>query len=183
LARFASDQAKAFGSQLSTAYARYLVERVGLNQQIVASEVEKLSLLGGTINRARIDAMTEPTPQSTIFQLIDAAMSGRADRALKLYDEQRSLKVEPQQILAMLAWQLHAMALVKAAGDRGPDRVAKEAGLSPYVASKTAALVRGLTLGHLVRLVDELVRTDIRSKREALDLDAALKNFIIKLAQ
>jgi DNA polymerase III delta subunit len=182
LARWASEQAKASGSQLSTADARYLVERIGLNQQIVASEVEKLSLLGGTIDRTRIDTMTEPTPQSTIFQLIDAAMNGRVEHAMKLYDEQRSMKVEPQQIVAMFAWQLHAMAVVKAAGDRSPDRVVKEAGLSPYVASKTASLVRRLTLGRLVQLVDELVQIDIRSKREALDLDAALKNFIIKLA-
>lgn len=183
LAHWASEQAKAAGAQLSTADARYLVERIGLNQQIVGSEVEKLALLGGSIDRERIDTMTEPTPQSTIFQLIDAAMNGRVQQALKLYDEQRQMKVEPQQIVAMFAWQLHAMALVKAGGDRSPDNIAREAKLSPYVASKTASLVRSLTLGRLIQLISGLAQIDLRSKREALDLDEALKNFIIVLAQ
>jgi DNA polymerase-3 subunit delta len=183
LARWASEQAKVRGARLGTADARYLVERIGLNQQIVGNEVEKLSLLGGDIDRERIDAMTDETPQSTIFQLIDAAMNGRIDRALKLYDEQRSMKVEPQQILSMFAWQLHAMALVKAAGERSPDAIAKEAKMSPYVASKTAALVRGIGLSRLVQLIRGLAQIDLRSKREALDLDEALKYYIVVLAQ
>lgn len=183
LMRWASEQAKAAGAHLSTADARYLVERIGANQQIVGSEVEKLSLLGGAIDRARIDSMTEPTPQSSIFQLVDAAMGGRVDRALKLYDEQRSVGVEPQQVVAMFAWQLHAMALLKTAGDRTPDSVAREARMSPYVASKTASLVRGLSLGRLAQLIGGLAQIDLRSKREALDLDEALKQYIVVLAQ
>src|SRR3546814_19438404 len=68
------------------------------------------------------------TPQSTIFELLDAALSGNTRRALELYEEQRSMKVEPQQIIAMLAWQLHVLAVVKAAGERRSEerRVGKE---------------------------------------------------------
>lgn len=183
LAKWLTAEAARHGARLSSGEARYLIERVGAHQQLLAGEVEKLSLLGGTIDRERIITMTEATPQSTIFQLLDAAMGGHAERALKLYEEQRALKVEPQQIIAMFAWQLHAMALVKTAGDRSTEQIAREAKLSPYVASKTQSLARTVPLGRLLELVNQLVHIDLRSKREALDLDDALRLFIIDLSQ
>jgi DNA polymerase-3 subunit delta len=182
LAKWAVAEAKEQGSTLSSSNARYLVERIGNNQQMLANEIEKLSILGGDIDRERIDRLTEATPQSTIFQLIDAALRGDRKQALKLYDEQRVLKVEPQQIIGMFAWQLHAMALIKAAGDRPTDQIAREAKLNPYVVGKTATLTRGLSLAGVRRKIDDLLTIDLRSKRESLDLDAALQAFILEFS-
>lgn len=182
LAKWAAVTAKEQGTLLSASNARYLVERIGNNQQMLASEIEKLCILGGEIDRERIDRLTEATPQSTIFQLIDAAMRGDRRQALKLYDEQRALKVEPQQIIGMFAWQLHAMALIKAAGDRPTDQIAREAKLNPYVVGKTATLTRSMTLGAVRQKIDDLLTIDLRSKRESLDLDAALQTFILEFS-
>jgi DNA polymerase-3 subunit delta len=182
LAKWAVVAAKERGATLSSSSARYLVERIGSNQLLLASEIEKLSVLGGEIDRARIDQLTEATPQSTIFQLIDAALRGDRKQALKLYDEQRALKVEPQQIIGMFAWQLHAMALIKAAGDRPTDQVAREAKLNPYVVGKTATLTRGMSLVTVRQKIDDLLTIDLRSKRESLDLDAALQAFILEFS-
>jgi DNA polymerase-3 subunit delta len=183
LTRWVSEEATSHGAELKQPEARYLVERVGQNQQLLAAEIEKLSLTGGRITRDKITELTEGAPQSTIFQLIDAALSGNAKRAIALYDEQRAMKVEPQQIIGMFAWQLHIMALVKTAGNRGADQIARDARISPYVAGKTQTLVAHMTLGRLVQILDELLDIDRRGKREALDLDDALKLFIITLAQ
>jgi DNA polymerase III delta subunit len=183
LAKWVAEQAKANGAQISTGEARFLVERVGANQQLLAGEVEKLSLLGGTIDRARILELTEATPQSTIFQLLDAAMTGRADQALALYEQQRTMKVEPQQILAMFTWQLYAVALVATGAPRSSEQIAKEAKMSPYVVGKTQTLARRISGGRLAQIIDDLLQIDLRGKREALDLDDALKLFIIKLAE
>lgn len=179
LAKWAVTVAKEQGATLSPSNARYLVERIGSNQLLLAGEVEKLSILGGEIDRERIDQLTEPTPQSTIFQLIDASLRGDRQQALKLYDEQRSLKVEPQQIIGMFAWQLHIMATVKAGGERSVDQIAREARLNPYVVGKTATLTRGMSLATVRSKIDELLDIDLRSKRESLDLDAALQAFIL----
>jgi DNA polymerase-3 subunit delta len=179
LARWASSEAERHGARLSAANARYLVDRIGLNQQLLAGEIEKLSIAGGDIDRARIDNLTERTPQSTIFQLIDAALRGDTKQALALYDEQRSLKVEPQQIIAMFAWQLHSIALVKSAGDRTADEIARAAKLNPYVVGKTLTLARPLSLVRVRELIDSLLEIDLRGKRESFDLDDALKLYIL----
>jgi len=182
LAAWLIEQAKAGGATLKPADARYLIERVGTNQQLLAGEVAKLSLYQPAITKETIDLLTEPTPQSTIFELVDAAFAGNDRQALRLYDEQRRLKVEPIQILAMLAWQLHVLAVVVMAGDRSGDRIARDAKLSPYTVGKSQRLARRVSAGRLRQLVDRLAAYDRRSKRESIDLDEALRHYIIELA-
>lgn len=181
LARWLVQAAKEQGGNVSLADANYLVSRVGLNQQLMASELEKLLLYSPKIDRAAIDGLTEATPQSTIFELLDAAFSGNAKRALELYAEQRSLKVEPQQIIAMLAWQLHVLALIKTAGERSPETIASEAKISPYVVRKSSGITRQLTLVKLKQLIAELIEIDSRSKRETFSADEALQHYLLSL--
>jgi DNA polymerase-3 subunit delta len=167
---------------LQRADAQYLAERVGLNQQLLANELEKLLLYDVQISRQTIDLLTEPAPQSTIFQLLEAAFAGNRRRAMELYREQRALKVEPPQIIAMLAWQLHVLALIKTAGQRSSDAIASEAKLSPYVVRKSQGIADNLTGSELKVLVQDLLEIDVRSKRSALDADEALQNYLLKLA-
>lgn len=182
LARWLVDQAKAGKGSLSPTDARYLVERAGANQQLLSNELDKLLLHDPKITRQTIDLLTEAAPQSTIFELLEAAFAGNARRVMALYDEQRALKVEPQQIIAMLGWQLHILALVKTAESRTPDTVAKEAKISPYVAKKSATIARNLSLAELKALIEHLLTIDRRLKRESLDADEALQNYLLKLA-
>ena len=182
LARWASERIKTLGGSLSPNDARFLIERVGFGQQALANELDKLYAYQPAISRQSIELLTEASPQSTIFELLEAAFSGNVKRMLRLYHEQRSLKVEPQQIIAMLAWQLHILALVKTAGSRSAESIAKDAKISPYVAKKSQAAARGLTPGHLKKLITDLLTIDMRLKRESLDADEALQLYLLRIA-
>ncbi|HSX37114.1 MAG TPA: DNA polymerase III subunit delta [Patescibacteria group bacterium] len=182
LAKWLVNTAKEQGGTLSSADARYLVERVGSNQQMLANELEKLLIHDSKINRRAIDMLTEPTPQSTIFQLLEAAFAGNSKRLLELYHEQRALKVEPPQIVAMLAWQLHVLAVIKTAGERSPQQIASEAKMSPFVVQKSANIARKLSLTELKKLISDLLKIDVRSKRESIDTDEALQHYLLSLA-
>ncbi len=182
LARFASDYAKGQGGTLSPADARLLVDRLGPNQQLLQQELNKLLAYDPQITKKTIELLTEPLPQGTVFELLDAAFAGRTKRALELYHEQRALKVEPQAIIAMLAWQLHVLALVKAAGDRSEGDIAREARLNPFVVRKTQAIARRLSAGQVKTMVAELLTLDRQSKRTSLDLDQALQLYLLRAA-
>lgn len=187
LAKWLVSEARAKSAQLGLADAKYLVERVGNNQQTLASEIEKLSLYVSAdkpdVTRTIINLLTVETPQSTIFQLLEAAFAGHTRQALDLYGEQRALKVEPQQIIAMLSWQLHVLALVKAAGNRTtPDSIARDAKISPYVVRKTAGIARGLTVARTRQLIADLLTIDERLKRESLNADDILLDYFVNLA-
>jgi len=183
LARWLSEVAKAVDGSLSSADARYLVERVGTSQQLLSNELEKLLLYDSNISRRTIDLLTEPTPQSTIFQLLEAAFAGRTKTALQLYAEQRAQKVETPQIIAMLAWQLHILAIVKTAGDRSADEIASQSRLNPFVVRKSQSIARNLTLADIKKLVADLLRIDTRSKRTPIDTDEAMRHYFIGLSQ
>ncbi len=174
-------EANAQQASITREDARYLIDRVGTNQQLVANELDKLIAYSSQITRQSIDLLTEPTSVSSIFDLLDAALAGRATQALALYQEQRNQKVEPQQILAMLAWQLHTLAIVKVAGSRDPGMIAKEAKLNPYVVRKTQTVASHLTLKQVALLLDRTLALDIRLKSQAVDADEALMHLLTSL--
>jgi DNA polymerase-3 subunit delta len=182
LARWLVDTSKASGASLSLGDASFLVQRVGTNQQLLASELEKLATYNPKITRETIELLTEPSPQSKIFDLLDAAFAGNHKKALALYQDQRQQNVAAQQIIAMLAWQLHILALAKTASGRSPDAIASEAKISPYVAKKSASAASKLPLAKLKTLVAELATLDRRLKSENLDADEALQHYLLKLA-
>ena len=182
LARWLTEAVKQGSGSISPADARYLVERVGANQRLLSNEIDKLLLYNPKITRQSIDLLTEPTPQSTIFELLESAFAKRTKRAMELYDEQRALKVEPQQIVAMLAWQLHVLAVIKTAGNRPADEIAKAAKLNPYVVRKSQGIAKNLSFGDVKKLVSDLLEIDVASKRSNVDTDEALQNYLLKLS-
>lgn len=175
-------EAKAGGGSISNNDARYLIERVGTNQLLLASELEKLLIYEPKITRPTIDLLTEATPQSNVFDLLNAAFNGRTERAMDIYQEQRAQKIEPIYIIAMITWQLHILATIKTAGNRGADQIAKEAKINPYVISKSQAIAKSIGFTRLKELIADLLEIDVKSKNQAIDLDAALRLYLIKLA-
>lgn len=182
LARWMVEYAVGQGGSISLADATYLVNRLGLNQQLLRSELDKLLAYDSQITRKTIDLLTEPLPQSTVFELLDAAFAGNTQRAFELYREQRALKVEPQAIIAMLAWQLHIVATVKAAGSMPAEQIASSAKLNPFVIRKSQSIARKLTLARIKELVSELLALDMQLKRSAIDADEALQLYLMRLA-
>ena len=183
MARWLVEEAKSQDANLAPNDARYLVERVGVSQQLLSNELAKLVSYNPQITRQTIELLTDKTPQSTIFELLDAAFAGNTKRATELYDEQRRMKVEPQQILAMITWQLHALALVKTAGERQADEIAKQAKLSPFVVRKTQNIARKLSLAELKSLIHDVLQLDIALKSQSIDADDALQDLIIRLGE
>lgn len=179
MAQWLGEYAKDSGAALSSSDARYLIQRVGVNQLRLKNELDKLISNSGQITRQLIDLLVEPSPQSSIFDLLDAALAGNTKRAMGLYDDQRKQKVEPQAILALLAWQLHILAVVRSAGPKSADLIASEAKLSPFVVRKAQTLSSRMASSALKRLIADTLALDIRLKRESIDADEALRTLLV----
>jgi DNA polymerase-3 subunit delta len=181
LAKWLTSEAKKHEAQLGFSEANYLVERLGENQELLYNELSKLTLYDPHISKKSIDLLTDPTPQSKVFDLLDAAFAGKKNRALELYEDQRAQKVEPQAILAMIAWQLQILSLVKTAKERSSDQIAKDASINPYPVKKAATMANKLSDDKLRQMVSEALEIDIKGKTTSLDLDEALKTYITTL--
>lgn len=181
LAKWLLDEAKKQQAKLSFSNANYMVERLGENQNLLFNELAKLATYSLDISKENIDLLTDPTPQSKVFDLLDAAFGGRKEKALELYEDQRAQKVEPEAILAMIAWQLHLLSLIKFADGKPAGQIAKDAGINPYPVSKASGLAGRLSDDKLREMVDEALEIDLKSKTTSIDLDEALKTYIVTL--
>ena len=181
LAAWLHEEAKQRGGGLTSGDALYLVERTGTNQLGLSNELDKLLSYQPVITRATIDLLTEPLPQSSVFDLLDAAFSGNAKKAISLYQEQRKQQVEPQAIMGMLAWQMHILAVVKANESLGPEGIAASAKLNPFVVRKTMYLTSSKSLRDIKDLVKRVLDLDIRLKSEAIDADDAIQHLLLTI--
>lgn len=182
--RWVSQFVKEQDGQISSSDARYLVSRVGIEQQRLSNELQKLLLYAPHITKENIQVLTDEQPNTTIFNLLDAAFSGNAKRALQMYQEQRQQKVEPQAIQAMLVWQLHAVTVAANAPDSMNSKdAASQSGLSPYVFQKSDHIARRMSKQVIYESLDRLRAIDLQSKRQNIDLDDALQYLIVQFAQ
>lgn len=175
-------RSRELGGELSPGNARYLLERVGLDQYLLSNDLDKLLAHNPQVTQATIDLLCEPAPQSTVFQLLEAAFGGRLSNTLELYQEQRSLKVEPQQIVAMVIWQLYILVLVKFADGRDDATIAKDSRLNPFVVRKSRALANKFTGQQLKSLVRSVLKLDTDLKSQSIDIDGAVQLWLMRLA-
>lgn len=181
LSKWLIEEAKSRGGSISAADAGYLVNRIGPDQMGLNQELDKLLTYDETITRQTIDLLTEPLPRSSVFDLLDAAFAGEHKRTIDLYQDQRKQQVEPQAIMAMIAWQLHVLAVVKFNEKESPEIIAKSAKLNPYVVRKTLSLTRRLTQTEVKDMLGRALALDIRLKSEMIDADDAVQHFLLTI--
>lgn len=181
LIRWIVDYVKERKGKISNSDARYLIDLAGNNQLKLSNEIDKLLNYQPEINKESINKLVEPIPQTTIFQLLDAAFSGKSSDILKIYEDQKRQKVEPQQVVAMLTWQIHIVALIKAAGNMSSSEIASKAKLSPFVVSKSMNIARKMTIQQVKELSDNLLDLDIKFKNQTIDTDNALMQLLLTI--
>lgn len=182
LAKWLVQSAKEKEGNLLPNDANYMIVRLGTNQQLLDSELIKLLDYGKEVNKKTIDLLTEPNPQNSVFDLLDAAFDGQKEKVLLLYTEQRQQKAEPLEILAMIAWQLKILAIIKSANGRNLSEIAQDAKLNPFVVRKSYPVAAKLTFNELRDLLRRALELDVRLKSESIDADDALQYFLLSIA-
>lgn len=173
------EQAQKLKGQINRSLAMALIDRVGVNHQLLINELTKLILFQPQITLDTINQLTVRSPQSSVFAMLDAAFGGDTAKALKLYGEQRALGMEPIAILGMIVWQLHILNIVKAAGSIPPAEIAGEAKLSPFVVRKNLGTARRINSQKLEHLLNLTIETDKMLKQTSANDDDVLQSLIM----
>ena len=176
------EQAVSLGGKISYNDAQALIDRVGTNHQLLESELKKLIIFDKNIGYKSIELLTIYNPQSSVFAMLDAAFSGNINKALSLYEEQRTQGMEPQAILGMIAWQLNVLAIVKSAGQMSAQEIATQAKLSPFVVRKNQTNAKRISNQRLALLLSKAIHTDLMIKTTNVKPDNALQSLIMAFA-
>lgn len=183
LANWLVEQANNSRAKLGFSDAYYLVQRVGTNQEAVSKELRKLIDYDRQITRKNIDLLTEASPQSSIFNILDSAFGGDSKKALDIYDQQRLLGVEPLNIFGMVVWQMHQVALASAAGNRTDPEIMQSSGMKPFVLGKSKAIASRMGREKIKNTLSKLVELDKMLKTTSVDADEALKSLLLSIAR
>ncbi len=181
LASWVIEYTKQKNGNISSQDARYLCERIGENQMKLAHELDKLVVYDQQITRDNIDLLTEQSPNSTIFNLIDCIFSGKLDKAMQIYDDQKAQQVAPQAIMGMIIWQLHIICVCLAGANKSAAEIAAQTGINNYVISKNQSLATKIGLQNAKEILNLACEIDIKSKNQTFDIDRAIKHFILRL--
>lgn len=169
------------GSELGQSEANLLVERVGPHQERLASELEKLTL-HQKISEDLIVDLVEATPQSSAFDLLDAVLLRQPGRVADLIGSIRSNN-DPYQLFGLLAISIYNLAVVVSAPKPlDQSRVAREAGIHPYVVGKLAGVANNMSSVEIGVLARELARLDRANKSSGVDPWDSLEVSLMKLA-
>lgn len=175
-------EAEKAGAKLSQRDAYYLVQRVGGNQESTYNELKKLIDYGKDISKETIDELTEASPQTSIFNLLDAAFAGNSKKAMAIYDEQRIQGEEPLKILGMIVWQVHLVAMVESAGKLSDKDIMSASGLKPFTLNKSRSIARRMGRKGIKDILDRLLKLDRQLKTTMVDADDALKNLLATIS-
>lgn len=181
LERWVADYAEECGSSITDTDAKYLIDRVGADQMLLAREIEKLAY-GAKIDRLEIDDLTDQSLNGSVFDLLDKTFAGKKAEALKMYDDLLAGKTDPAEILSLIGWQLHVLALVKYAGQGSPSDIAKSTNLHPFVIGKAMNVIRSLSTSQIKQGITTALDIDLMIKTSTTDPADAVKVLLLELS-
>lgn len=176
-------------AQLEPAAANLLIELVGLEIGILASEVEKLAVYAGEsrrIERGDVARMVDAGRVETVWKALDAATTGQARSALELLDNLLTSGEAPVMLLAAMSASL--LKVHHAGRLRGArlslDEACRIAGIPPFAIEKTGKQHAHLGPHRVDRLPNTLLRADLDLKGgSAAEPRVVLERLLIGLAR
>lgn len=189
LAKWLVHLAKArYEVELDLESARLLVELVGPEAGILASEVEKLAVYAGDAPRIERDVITKLVGAGrveTIWKTLDAATSGRGRQALEYLDSLLTSGEHPTPVLAAMGASLlkiHHAGRLRAARV-SLDEACRLAGIPTFAVEKTRQQHAHLGPARVDQLPALLLRADLDLKGgSALEPRLVLERFLVRLA-
>ena len=176
--RWVLEYVKRNGCQMDSSDAAYLIGTVGVELQRLTSELEKLICFVGSfadkrgrISRTEIDALVAHTREHSNFELTDALLDGKRERALRLLGHIFDNPPEAPQTLAILmlgaiARSYRNLLLSKELmrQNAAQEEIAKAVGMSPYAVKYLNERARKAETKTLLKALARIAETDIALK-------------------
>lgn len=172
---------KNYNKEIEQMSASYLVENSEYSMIELLNEIEKIVNFTGSktvISLSDIENICSKTIKSRIFDLTDAVSEGDISKALDLLNDMAALKEPMQKVMFMIIRQIRMIYRIKLLRQQGlrDDLVAKQMGLTPFVASKVMKISRNMDISILEKAMyyslelDEAIKTGKITDRIAIEL-------------
>lgn len=192
LASWIRVRAKAQGADVTASAAALLADLLGPDAGLIDQVVEQLRCYAAStagdarlaarveINDAHIEELVVATRSRTVFELIDAIGTGRADLALGVVAKLLEQREAPLMVLSMLARHVRQLLIARDAIENraSPASLASLLHVPPFVATNLRKQAERLSERALVTLLAELQRTDRSMKSGLADPELILERTV-----
>ena len=186
LTRFVTDAFHEAGKECDARTADYLVFTVGSDTAKLTSEISKIASYAGerpSVTASDVSALATPSTECTVFQLVDAVVTGQKKRALILMKNQLLNGTEPAAMLALLLRQYRFLQHIKIMQYEKKSRefIRYALGVPPFALDQYIRQAAAYTGGQVKQAVALCFETEYGFKSGRLNVNSALEALIIKL--
>lgn len=181
-AQFAAQQC-----QISREAVHMLLQSVGSNMQLLASEIHKLALFAGNegeVTTEIVENLAVRSLEQNIFRLIDHIVDRRAADALQILDDMLQQREDPITILLLIARQYRIVLQVQHLHQQGlpVQQIAAQANIKPFLIKGALAQSKRYKESTLRGILAHLAKLEYEMKMGLIDKVRALELFILRLA-
>ena len=186
LVSFVTDAFKENGKECDERTAGYLIFTVGEDTGLLLTETAKLSAFAGdrpNILAADITALATPSTECTVFQMVNAVVTGQRSKALTLMRNQLLAGTDRLALLSMLLRQYRLLQHIKIMQyeKRGGDFIRSALGVPPFAVDQYVRQAAGFTGGQIKSAVKICLDTEYAVKSGRIQAEGSLEAVILKL--
>ena len=186
LTRFVTDAFHDAGKECDARSADYLIFTVGSDAGRLLSEISKVASYAGdrpTVTAGDISAVATPSTECTVFQLVDAVVTGQKKRAFALMKNQLLNGTEPAAILALLLRQYRFLQHIKIMQYEKKSRefIRAALGVPPFALDQYLRQASAYTGGQVKQAVALCFDAEYGFKSGKLMVSSALEALVIRL--
>ena len=184
LDKFVTNEFKTKGYEIDYKTAKYFVNYVGKNIDILISEIQKMIIykdLDKKIDIEDINNISSKGLNDNVFDLCDGIMQKDFNKIFSCYKDLVALKEEPIKIIALISNQfilVYQSKLLLREGKTGKD-IASILGVHPYRVK--LALETNYNINDLENTIKKLHNLDYGIKSGTISKDSGLENFLLHL--
>ena len=186
LTAFVTSAFKDLGKECDERTADFLIFTCGSDTGLLLTEIAKVAAHSGdvpSIHPDSVRAVATPSTECTVFQMVDAVVSGQSSRAFLLMRNQLLAGADRLYMLSMLLRQFRLLQHIKIMQyeKRSGAEIRSALGVPPFAADQYIRQAAGYTNGQVKTAVNICFDTEYAIKSGRLNQDGALEAVMLKL--
>ncbi len=186
LKQWIRDKIDSIGMTIDSEAINLMVDFIGSDLRTVDSELNKLTLYSetGFITKDDVEVMVAYVKNQSIFKLVDSAIEGRNEEALKITQILLDYGSSPNMIVRMIQRQLRLLLLASDLRKRKikPNEFSQRLAISGYPLQKTLEMERRLPFNRLLVTYNLILNSDLRVRSGLMSDIGSLDLLIAEMA-
>lgn len=184
LKQWIAGYAKKAGKTITVSAVELLLERAGMDMQILSNEMEKcIGYVGKetAINKEDVNVISTGVAMSKIFDMIDAVAMKKKEQALHYYNDLCINRESPMSILHLFCRHVNILLQVKECSAMGltQGEVAKRCEIPPFTVDKYAKQSGLFKKSQLLAMLESRIDYEYNYKIGKLDEQLAVELFLM----